>query len=159
MAVDDGLVWTLQYAGLRASLRRSRAERLLRRGRCVRNQARLAPGDVAPMRAPLESASGRGDSELLSLGEIVENYQLELNCSKCQLAFTRPIGFVRAHARMDCPRCGALTLLDLSLIRQEVRHIEKQMAHLHQQLLELLRTHSHFTCDDEQLPSFDDRQR
>jgi hypothetical protein len=77
-----------------------------------------------------------------SLDEIVANYQIDIACTKCQARIARPIGFLRGHATMLCPECGALLRLDVSLIRQEMRHIEKQLGRLRRQLLTVLRERS-----------------
>lgn len=73
-----------------------------------------------------------------SLAEIIANYQIDISCAKCAQRISRPISFVRGHATMLCPNCGALMLLDVSVIRQEVRRIEKQLGQLRQQLLAVL---------------------
>ena len=90
-----------------------------------------------------------------ALAEIVGNYPLELSCSVCCARFTRTIGFVREHARMTCPTCGAATPLNVALIRREVRHIERQMAQLHQQLIETLAVRAREWPDEESLPRFE----
>src|SRR5580658_10293278 len=77
-----------------------------------------------------------------SLDEIVANYQIDISCAKCQARIARPIGFLRGHATMLCPKCGGLVLLDVSLIRQEMRHVEKQLGRLRRQLLAVLRERS-----------------
>ncbi|MBS0379717.1 MAG: hypothetical protein JSS29_14650 [Proteobacteria bacterium] len=111
-----------------------------------------------------ESRGGQGvgsqpaSTEILpkySLAEIVENYQLELSCSVCGSRFSRAIGFVRDHARMSCPSCAAITLLDVSEIRREVRHIEKQMAQLHEQLIEALAAGEPASPEEDSLPHFE----
>jgi hypothetical protein len=92
-----------------------------------------------------------------SLDEIVANYQIDISCTKCQARVARPIGFLRGHATMLCPKCGALLLLDVSLIRQEMRHIEKQLGRLRRQLLNVLRERSRDTVL-EPLPPFDEKE-
>jgi hypothetical protein len=92
-----------------------------------------------------------------SLAEIIDNYQLEITCSKCHERISRPIGFVRGHATMLCPSCGALVFLDVSLIRQEVRRIEKQLGLLRQQLLSVLAERSQMP-QAEPLPSFEEHE-
>jgi hypothetical protein len=91
-----------------------------------------------------------------SLDEIVANYQIDISCTKCQTRSARPIGFLRAHATMLCPKCGALLLLDVSLVRQEMRHIEKQLGRLRRQLLTVLRARSQGGSAAEALPPFDE---
>jgi hypothetical protein len=91
-----------------------------------------------------------------SLDEIVANYQIDISCTKCQTRIARPIGFLRGHATMLCPKCGALLLLDVSLIRQEMRHIEKQLGRLRRQLMTVLRERSQGGSEAETLPPFDE---
>ena len=69
-----------------------------------------------------------------SLGELIDAYELEIECSRCNHSVARSIGFLKDHWEMSCPHCTALMLLGISRIRQEMRHIERQMSELYRQL-------------------------
>ena len=119
---------------------------------------RDAKEDPAEEGSQTRADAGRSAGGVLagySVAEIVENYALELSCSVCCARFTRTIGFVREHARMTCPACGAITQLNVAQIRREVRHVERQMAELHQQLIETLSVRAREWPDEESLPRFE----
>jgi hypothetical protein len=75
-----------------------------------------------------------GGAKFKNLGQLIDAYELDLECSRCKLNVPRNIGFLRANREMTCPRCASLMLLGISQIRQEMRHIEKQMRELYRQL-------------------------
>jgi hypothetical protein len=110
---------------------------------------------MPPPAPPDDSASGGAPPEP-SLDEIVQNYQIELCCTKCQTRFERSIGFIRERATTTCPACRALVLLDISVIRQEIRHVENQLRQLRAQLDAALKAQTQADTDAEPLPPLDD---
>lgn len=68
------------------------------------------------------------------LARLISEHQLEVRCFGCASCMSKPLGFIKANREMRCPECSAIIRLDISLVRGEVRRIEKSMRALHSQL-------------------------
>jgi Zn finger protein HypA/HybF involved in hydrogenase expression len=74
-----------------------------------------------------------------TLAQIINAYELSINCEKCGAQSQQTIGWIRLHRDMKCPGCDSVIVLNTSRITGTIRSVERRLNDLQSQLTERIR--------------------
>ena len=74
------------------------------------------------------------------LNEVIEHRELEIRCWQCHWSEMRTLQWLSSQRHTNCPTCGSVIVLDGSAVRREIARHRKQLAALHGQMVNLLKS-------------------